>query len=106
VTEAEPTLRRVCEFIELPFDEAMLRYHERASQRLQEKARDLDRGPDRAPVTAEHRMASHALTTAPPDPKRVARWRTEMSAADQAVWSKAAGDLLAELGYDVPGGAR
>jgi hypothetical protein len=104
IADTEPTLRRVCEFIELPFDEAMLDYHERAPERLQEKARDLDRGPDRPPVSAEHRMASHALTSEPPDPNRLARWRSEMSEADRALFEGIAGDLLADLGYEV--GAR
>ncbi|HYH62150.1 MAG TPA: sulfotransferase, partial [Solirubrobacterales bacterium] len=36
VTDTEPTLRRVCQFIELEFEPAMLRYHETAGERLQE----------------------------------------------------------------------
>ena len=32
----ERVLRKVCEFIELEFDPAMLDYHERASERLSE----------------------------------------------------------------------
>ena len=43
VAETEDTLRRVCEFVELDFEPAMLDYHERAEQRLREKARDLPR---------------------------------------------------------------
>ena len=101
VRDTEDTLRRICEFIELPYDEAMLRYHERAPERLQEKARDLDRGPDKAPQSAEARLSSHALATQPPDPDRIERWRTEMSAEDRAVYEELAGDLLADLGYEV-----
>ena len=101
VRDTEDTLQRICEFIELPYDEAMLRYHERAPERLQEKARDLDRGPDKAPQSAEARLSSHALATQPPDPDRIERWRTEMSAEDRAVYEELAGDLLADLGYEV-----
>jgi Sulfotransferase family len=101
VLDTGATLRRVCEFIELPYDEAMLEYHERAPQRLQEKARDLDRGPEKEPQSAEARLESHALATEPPDPERVGRWRTEMSAEDRAVYEQLAGDLLADLGYEV-----
>jgi Sulfotransferase family len=101
VRDTEDTLRRICEFIGLPYDEAMLRYHERAPERLQEKARDLDRGPDKAPQSAEARLSSHALATQPPDPDRIERWRTEMSAEDRAVYEELAGDLLADLGYEV-----
>lgn len=46
-------------------------------------------------------MESHALATEPPDPERVERWRTEMSAEDRAVYEELAGDLLADLGYEV-----
>ena len=45
VTDTEAMLRRVCEFIELDYDPAMLDYHERAEERLKEKARDLPRKP-------------------------------------------------------------
>ena len=41
ILETEPVLRRVCEFIELPWDDAMLGYHERSAERLQEMARAL-----------------------------------------------------------------
>ena len=101
VLDTEATLRRVCEFIELPYDEAMLGYHERAPERLQEKARDLDRGPEKEPQSAEARLESHALANEPPNPERVGRWRTEMSAEDRAVYEELAGDLLADLGYEV-----
>jgi hypothetical protein len=101
VRGTEATLRRICEFVDLPYNEEMLRYHERASERLQEKARDLDRGPEKAPQTAEARLESHALATQPPDPERIERWRTEMSVEDRAVYEELAGDLLADLGYEV-----
>ena len=37
----------------------------------------------------------------PPDPKRIGRWRTEMSAEDRELYEGVAGDLLVELGYEV-----
>jgi hypothetical protein len=101
VRDTEATLRGICEFVDLPYDEEMLRYHEHASERLQEKARDLDRGPDKAPQTAEARLESHAHATQPPDPERIERWRTDMSVEDRAVYEELAGDLLADLGYEV-----
>ena len=36
-----PTLERVCEFFELPWDDAMLDYHERSADRLEEMKREL-----------------------------------------------------------------
>jgi L-lactate utilization protein LutC len=106
VLETEATLREVCDFVELEFDESMLRYYERASERLAEKARDLYRGPDRDPVSAEHRMKSHALAKEPPKAERVHRWREQMSAEDRAEFEREAGDLLADLGYEVEGPVR
>ena len=51
----------------------MLRYYERAEERLAEKDRDLYRGPDREAVSAEHRMESHKLAMEPPKADRVGR---------------------------------
>ena len=52
---------------------------------------------------AEARMESHALATKPPDPERIGRWKSEMSAEDRAVYEELAGDLLADLGYELEG---
>jgi hypothetical protein len=101
VTETETTLRRVADFLELPWDSAMLDYHERAEERLKEKARDLPRKKSRGDQPAAARMASHAMAKQPPDPKRIGRWRTEMSADDRELYESVAGELLAELGYEV-----
>ncbi|HEY8467828.1 MAG TPA: sulfotransferase [Solirubrobacterales bacterium] len=101
VAEPEPSLRRVCEFIELPYDPEMLRYHERAQERLREMNRDLPPVGKRRPRDAAERMAAHALASEPPRPDRVAAWRSEMSPADRAAFESEAGSLLAELGYDV-----
>jgi hypothetical protein len=103
VTDPEPTLRRICEFIELDYDRAMLRYHERASERLAEMAHDLPATETREARSAEHRMAGHELATEPPRPDRIARWKTEMSVEDRRQFEHFAGDLLDELGYEVEG---
>jgi hypothetical protein len=101
ITETEPILRDVATFLELPWDAAMLDYHERAEERLKEKARDLPRKSSRGDQPAAARMASHAMAKKPPDPKRIGRWRTEMSPEDREEYESVAGDLLAELGYPV-----
>jgi Sulfotransferase family len=101
VLDTESTLRRVCEFCGLPWDPAVLRYYERAEESLQEKARDL---PPRRPGQSFRPAAlriSHALTKEPPRDERVGQWRTEMSAAERAVYERIAGKLLAELGYEI-----
>jgi Sulfotransferase family len=101
VLDSEGTLRRVCEYIDLPWDDAMLHYHERAAERMKEMHRDLPPEPGKPLRPADHRMAAHALTSEPPDPSRLGRWRTEMSPEDRAAFEEAAGDLLAELGYEL-----
>lgn len=105
VTETEPTLRGIAEFLELPWDGAMLDYHERAPERLREVARDLPPADGKQHRPAEERMAAHALTAEPPSRERVYAWREGMSEADRAAFESEAGELLEELGYPVGEGA-
>jgi hypothetical protein len=100
IADTEGTLRRVCDFLDLSFDAVMLSYHERASERLAEKARDLPKEGGRS-QPAEARVASHALASEAPRPDRIGRWRREMSAEDVAAYEAVAGPLLAELGYEL-----
>jgi hypothetical protein len=100
VGEPELALREVCEFLELPYDAAMLDYHQRAAARLTEMDRDLGTGEDGPVRTGDQRLAGHAMTSEPPTTERSGRWRQEMSAADEAEFERVAGALLAELGYE------
>jgi Sulfotransferase family len=98
--DTEGVLRRVCEHVELEFDPAMLLYHERAGERLQEMAGALPAKKGRPEREAGERIAAHAMTTKPPDTDRVAVWKREMTEADNAEFEEAAGYLLDELGYE------
>lgn len=101
VLDTEPTLRRVCEFIELPFDPAMLDYHERAPERIAE-VRTEGRGiRGEVVVTVEQRHAIHRFTSSPPRADRIGRWRHELRWWERRVFEARAGYLLAELGYPV-----
>ena len=80
VLHTERELRRICEFIDLPFDERMLGYHETAEQRLQEKARALPRAHGEA-QSAEKRLLSHAKTFEPPNPAMIGTWKQRMQPA-------------------------
>jgi hypothetical protein len=104
VIDTEPTLRRVCEFIELDYEPGMLAYHERAPERLQEMNRERQRGTRRA-LSGQERMQAHAMTTKPPQAERVEAWRTQMPESDRRTFEAVAGDLLAELGYRTEAGA-
>lgn len=101
VREPEGTLRRILEFVDLEWDPAVLAYHERAAGRLAEMDRDLPAMGGKGHRPAEKRVGSHEMTTKPPDPTRLARWREEMSATELAEFEAVAGDLLAELGYEL-----
>jgi hypothetical protein len=101
VRDTETELRRVCEFLELDWDPSLLRYYERASERLAEMDRDLPGEGGKPTRPAEHRREAHLLTSKPPDPSRLARWKQDMSAEDNAEFERVAGDLLSELGYEV-----
>jgi hypothetical protein len=100
VLDTEEVLRRVCDFIQLPWDDSLLRYHERAGERLKEVARDLPAAAGKKLRPAEERMAAHALTMEPPNPDRINAWRSQMSEEDRDAFEREAGELLAELGYE------
>jgi len=44
----------------------------------------------------------HAPIRQPPNAKQVGRWRWEMSPIDRRLFQRIGGELLAELGYEVP----
>ena len=94
-----PSLRRVCALCELPFDPAMLSFHERSADRLAELG-DLDAEGRRAARSGDERLAAHSLAREPATTARVGGWREAMSAADRDEFEAVAGDLLRELGYD------
>ena len=99
VRRPEATLRRVCDFLELPFELDMLSYHSGAQLRLAE-FRDW-RTPDGDIVSrGSDRIAIHQRALAPPDPTRIDFWRQELDSEEIAVFESIAGDLLHDLGYD------
>lgn len=79
VRDSEANLRRIAEFLELPFSPAMLAYHVgkvRRSNGLSAKEAWL-----------------------PPTPK-LREWRTQMPKRDVELFEALAGDLLTDLGYE------
>lgn len=99
ILETEPTLRKICEFFELRWDDAVLDYHQQSAQRLEEMQRELPADGKRTTLSVERRMATHARTTQRPDPSRVSRWREQMDREDRRLFESIAGGLLEELGY-------
>lgn len=101
VRDTETQLRRVAEFLELPWDDSMLRYYEHAEERLAEMHRDLPSAEGQPLRPADHRKEAHVLTSKPPDPSRLARWKEDMAPADVAAFESVAAPLLIELGYEL-----
>lgn len=86
VADAEGIVRSVCDFAGLPFEPAMLEYA---------GAVDVSAKP-------------HHQRLLQPPTRAVRDWRTQMSRADALAFEAIAGDLLAELGYELlePASAR
>jgi sulfotransferase family protein len=102
VSDTEPTLRRICDFVDLSWNPSMLTYHETADERMSELYRDITapKGEQRV-VRGEERKAIHSLTSKPPQRDRIGRWRQEMTTTDRERFEEIAGETLRELGYDV-----
>jgi hypothetical protein len=83
VSAPEAVLGRICDFIEEPFELAML-----------DHARSADRY-----VLKKH--AWHDQAKQPVNNTRVERWRNKMDEHEQATFELAAGDLLRNLGYPI-----
>lgn len=82
VADPVATLQTACTFIDLPFDDAMLRYHERADQLLH-GLRDTE----------------HIQGIRQPPTRGVRDWHVDVSPHDLAVFDEIAGDALDLLGY-------
>jgi hypothetical protein len=100
VRDTEATLRQVCEPIELEWDPAMLRYHERAGERLRELGDLPGRKIGGREATAELRRSFYELNSSPPLESEIGRWRTGLERDDLVEIEAKAGELLAELGYE------
>ncbi len=86
VEDPEAMTQQLCAFLGLEFDPAMLRYHEKAE----------------AFIASTHDPAAFG-NLAKPITKGIRDWRRQMGPDDVALCEAIAGDLLADLGYEVTG---
>lgn len=86
VENPERTTTELCRFLGLQYDAAMMEYHHRGREFA---------------ASTKHPAAFSGL--AKPVTKGMRDWRTEMDPDDVALFETIAGDLLAELDYDVTG---
>jgi len=100
ILNTRATLNQICTFIDLDYDDAMLRYYTRTPARLKEhKGRSL---PDGTPLlTQDQRVRQQKRTTVPPDPACVFAWKSAMSVEERERFQTVAGHLLRDLGYEV-----
>lgn len=103
VTGPEPSLRRICDFLDLSYGEGMLRYSERVAGRLAEH-RARRRVDGSTLVSHEERLRQQALTLQSPVRSRVGVWEREMDEEEVRRFEAIAGELLAAYGY-LPGSA-
>jgi hypothetical protein len=101
VTNPQPALETICSFLGLTFHPEMLRYWERTPSRLIEH-RTRRRLDGSVIVTHEQRLEQQRLTMSCPQPGRVSRWKTKMTAQEHSEFLAVAGGTLKELGYAVP----
>lgn len=101
VTDSEGTLRKVCEFVELPWDSRMLEYYKRSEERLAELQRPVRAPTESGMIQGEDRTKIHTLTKEPPRAERIGRWKASMSDADRQRFEAIAGATLQEFGYPI-----
>lgn len=100
VSDPEPTLRGICDYLALRFEPGMLEYYETAAGRLAEYKQAFG-GPG-SPSDVAPFIAIHERVKQPPDPGRIGRWRAEMTEDEVFRYQAIAGPLLRECGYEAP----
>lgn len=103
IADPEASARRLCAYIRIEFDDALLRHHEGAAERLEEIAKDLPTGGNTSGLDAKTRMEAHEMAIKPLTSDRLEVWRRDMEPADLEVFESVAGSTLTELGYSLSG---
>ena len=98
VTEPELVLRDLCDYLELDYESAMSRAHEGARSRLAEPT--SARIDDDGRVRFANGTSVLARSVRPPDPSRIGRWRSALTADEARRFEAIAGDRLVALGYE------
>lgn len=97
VLNTEHELKRLCEYLVLRWDPAMLDYGEQGAARVERlQGRKHARGQV---ISREERTRIHTNLTRAPDADRLSVWRREMTDAERRRLEDAAGPLVRELGY-------
>ena len=84
VSSSESELRRICEFIELDFEETMLEFYKTSKKFIPQSL-----------------LNQHYNADLPPSSARTFAWKKEMSLIDSVIFQDTAGDVLKEFNYDL-----
>ncbi len=84
VLHTERELRRVCDFLHVNFEPAMLDYHETAQQ-----------------VVPSHSLQWHRNSVQKPQSDKVYEWQRRMSRSDRIIFEQYAGGALELFGYEL-----
>jgi hypothetical protein len=82
VTDPEPLLRGVCDFLKVGYDDGMLRDRKSEGEEYGTYYEEI-----------------HFHTAGPPDPDRIDAWRSHLNAGQLQLVETLNGDLMTELGY-------
>jgi Sulfotransferase family len=99
IQETASVLQRICEYIALDFQPAMLNYFEKSPARLAEHA-ERRRSDGTLIVSREQRLEQQRRVANPPSSERVQAWRATLTRAEREAFASVAGDLLEALGYE------
>ena len=100
VLDTTTVLQKVCAFADLSYDASMEQYYKSASVRISELEPTRDRHGN-VLVTRETRQETNRWSTQPPQPARVARWKSDMTHDEHLTFKRIAGAMLEDLGYEV-----
>ena len=87
VRNTETVLRKICTFIDEPYSEQMLDYHETARQAMPERS-----------------LEWHQNSVSRPDPSKCFAWKTRLPEADVKIFDEIAQEALRRFGYEVGNG--
>ncbi|MCB9461486.1 MAG: sulfotransferase [Anaerolineaceae bacterium] len=83
VSDTELTLREICDFLGIPFDEAMLNYHQQ-----------------RESAYEGYHAQIHKNLNAPPKQERIEAWRKDLTPVEIALIEQVCSPLMGDLGYE------
>jgi sulfotransferase family protein len=98
IEDTRKVLERISQFLDLEYNNRMLRYHEYVPERLQEH-KSRFRLDGSLLVTQEQRLRQQYQTTQAPTRSRVFAWKREMHSEERRRFEAIAGEVLREFGF-------